>query len=104
MDRRRGSRLFRELPVKLSTTLDSAKVAARTRDISSSGVFLYTEARLSEGANVDLILMLPPELTDGTKSWVCCHAKVVRVEPGAGREVGVAAEIQRMDVLPELAG
>jgi len=33
---------------------------------------------------------------------VCCQAKVLRVEE-SGREFGVAAQIQRMDVLPEAA-
>jgi hypothetical protein len=51
---------------------------------------------------VELVLMLPPELTSGEKCWVCCHAQIVRVEAGLGREFGVAAEIQRMDILPEI--
>jgi hypothetical protein len=46
--------------------------------------------------------MLPPELTSGEKCWVCCHARVLRVERGSGNDFGVAAEIQRMDVLPEI--
>jgi hypothetical protein len=55
-----------------------------------------------EGANVELVLILPPELTSGEKCWVCCHARVLRVEQGAGTNFGVAAEIQRMDILPEI--
>jgi hypothetical protein len=33
---------------------------------------------------------------------VCCHARVLRVEQGHGNDFGVAAEIQRMDILPEI--
>jgi hypothetical protein len=51
---------------------------------------------------VELVLILPPELTSGEKCWVCCHARVLRVEQGAGTNFGVAAEIQRMDILPEI--
>jgi hypothetical protein len=46
--------------------------------------------------------MLPPELTAGKKCWVCCHAQVLRVEVGSGNEFGVAAEIRRMEILPEI--
>lgn len=75
---------------------------AETRDVSRNGVFLYTKSRLVEGSDVELVLMLPPELTSGEKCWVCCHARVLRVERGSGNDFGVAAEIQRMDVLPEI--
>jgi hypothetical protein len=57
---------------------------------------------MTEGSDVELVLMLPPELTSGQKCWVCCHARVLRVEPGLGKDFGVAAEIQKMDILPEI--
>lgn len=82
---------------------EGGEVSAHTRDLSNHGVFLYTDSRMEEGADVELILMLPPELTSGTKSWVCCHARVLRVEQGKGTRFGVAAEIRKMDLLPELA-
>ena len=59
-------------------------------------------AGLQSASEVELVLILPPELTSGEKCWVCCHARVLRVEPGPGTEFGVAAQIQRMDVLPEI--
>ena len=33
---------------------------------------------------------------------MCCHARVLRVEQGSGNDFGVAAEIRRMDILPEI--
>jgi hypothetical protein len=30
------------------------------------------------------------------------HARVLRVEQGRGKDFGVAAEIRRMDILPEI--
>jgi hypothetical protein len=77
--------------------------SAQTRDVSTNGVFLYTESRMVEGSNVELVLILPPELTSGERCWVCCHAQVLRVEEGPGTKFGVAAEIRRMDVLPEIS-
>jgi hypothetical protein len=79
-----------------------AELVAETRDVSTNGVFLYTKSRMAEGSDVELVLILPPELTSGEKCWVCCHARVLRVERGKGREFGVAAEIRRMDILPEI--
>ena len=40
---------------------------AETRDVSTNGVYLYTKSRMTEGSNVELILILPPELTSGEK-------------------------------------
>jgi len=74
----------------------------QTRDVSTNGVFLYTNSRMEAGSDLELVLMLPSELTAGEKCWVCCQAKVIRVEDGPGRDFGVAAEIRRLDVLPEL--
>lgn len=74
---------------------------AETRDVSANGVFLYTNSKIEEGAEVELVLILPPEMTSGEKCWVCCQATVVRVEEGA--QFGIAAQIRRMDILPEMA-
>jgi hypothetical protein len=101
-DRRSRERLVTRLPVSVRQPFGSGQVKAHTRDITSNGIFLYSDTRLNEASEVELVLMLPPELTAGEKCWVCCHAHVVRVEDGAGKEFGIAAEIQRMEILPEI--
>lgn len=103
-DRRSGQRVAARLPVRVKSKSASAggELAAETRDVSSNGVFLYTKSHMAAGSDVELVLILPPELTAGEKCWVCCHARVLRVEQGPGAEFGVAAAIQRMDVLPEI--
>jgi hypothetical protein len=45
---------------------------------------------------------IPTRLRVPEKCWVCCQATVVRVED-EGTEFGVAAQIRRMDILPEVA-
>jgi hypothetical protein len=103
IDRRSGQRVVTALPVRVrGTAADAPEVNARTRDVSTNGIFLYTGSRLEEGSDMELILILPPELTSGEKCWVCCHARVLRVEQGTGQEFGAAAEIRRIDILPEL--
>ncbi len=74
---------------------------AETRDVSANGVFLYTKSKMEKGTDVELVLILPPEMTSGEKCWVCCQATIVRVEEGA--QFGVAAQIRRMDIMPEMA-
>jgi hypothetical protein len=101
-DRRSRERVVAKVPVRVRSTAANAELSAQTRDVSTNGVFLYTESRMTEGSDVELVLILPPELTSGNKCWVCCHARVLRVEQGTGKDFGVAAEIRRMDILPEI--
>jgi hypothetical protein len=100
-ERRSGRRISTRVPTRLRTA-DGADQTVHTRDVSSNGVFLYTKSRMEKGAEVELVLILPPELTSGEKCWVCCQATIVRVED-EGSEFGVAAQILRMDILPEVA-
>ncbi|HTC50206.1 MAG TPA: PilZ domain-containing protein [Candidatus Aquilonibacter sp.] len=101
LDRRSRQRVVTRVPVRVKSCNGNEELSAETRDISTNGVFLFTQSRLVQGSNLELVMILPPELTSGKKSWVCCHARVLRVED-KGKEFGVAAEIQRMDVLPEI--
>src|SRR5579864_3169864 len=98
-ERRSGKRIAARVPTQVRT--QGAQHAAETRDVSTNGVFLYTSSPMEKGTDVELVLILPPELTSGERCWVCCQATVVRVED-KGTEFGVAAQIRRMDILPEL--
>jgi hypothetical protein len=102
MDRRSRERVVTTLPVRVRDAAADAELSGQTRDVSANGIFLYTESRMVQGSDVELVLILPPELTSGEKCWVCCHARVLRVEQGPGSDFGVAAEIKRMDILPEI--
>ncbi|MGA7931248.1 MAG: PilZ domain-containing protein [Candidatus Sulfotelmatobacter sp.] len=102
IDRRSRQRVVANLPVRLRSTATNVELSAQTRDVSTNGVFLYTNTSMMQGSEVELVLILPPELTSGEKYWVCCHARVLRVEQGPGKDFGVAAEIRRMDILPEI--
>jgi PilZ domain len=101
-DRRSRERVVARVPVRVRNGPGNPDLSAQTRDVSNNGIFLYTESRMTEGSDVELVLILPPELTSGEKCWVCCHARILRVEQGPGKDFGVAAEIRRMDILPEI--
>ena len=98
-DRRSRKRVAAQVTTQVRS--QSGEHQAETRDVSTNGVFLYCNSRIEKGAEVELVLILPPELTVGGKCWVCCQATVVRVEE-SGPRFGVAATIRRMDVLPEV--
>jgi hypothetical protein len=100
-ERRSGTRIATRLATRVRTA-QGTNHKAETRDVSANGVFLYTKSKMEQGTDVELVLILPPELTSGEKCWVCCQATIVRVEEN-GSDFGVAAQIRRMDILPEVA-
>lgn len=103
-DRRSRERI----PVRLGVSIRSSQgqpTTGHSRDVSASGIFLYVASEILVGSELEMVLMLPPQLTGGEKRWVCCQASVIRVEPGSedGR-FGVAASIRNMATLPEISG
>jgi PilZ domain-containing protein len=100
-ERRAGTRIKTRVATRVRTS-EGKDHTAQTRDVSANGVFMYTNSKMEKGTEVELVLILPPELTSGEKCWVCCQATVVRVEE-KGSDYGVAAQIRRMDILPEVA-
>lgn len=102
-ERRSKRRVPIQIPVSVKSTDGKIEESTKTRDLSTNGIFVYTSAPLQAGSELELVLVLPPEVTFAERRWVCCHASVVRVEGSAkGENVGVAAVINRFQVLPEV--
>ena len=68
------------VPVKVRH--DGNEHQGLTRDLSSSGIFLYSESGMKAGSKLELVIMLPPGL-------------------GLGR--GIAATLDRIALLPEIS-
>jgi PilZ domain len=100
-DRRSGQRVPVRVPVKMRH--EGSEHQGLTRDLSSSGIFLYTESGIKAGSKLELVIMLPPGLGLGPGGWTLCEASVVRVEESEGKGMGVAATIDRIDFLPEIS-
>ena len=100
-ERRSSPRVSVRTPVTIKTG-NGTKQSGLTRDLSNNGVFFYSDSEIAEGTQLEMVLILPKELTAGEKKWVCCQASIVRVQAGDGKSVGLAASIDRMDVLPEI--
>lgn len=105
-DRRQSARTPVQVPVKLRSKGDGHKAvpeqSAVTRDLSSSGIFLYSDSALEPGTRLELVLMLPPGI-GLAPGWTLCEASVVRVEHSNGKPVGIAATLDRIELLPQLS-
>jgi hypothetical protein len=101
-EKRAQSRIPVNVPATIRTGGGPNEVSAITRDLSVNGIFLYTDRRITEGSNLEIVLILPEELGLGDKQWACCQASVVRVEEEEGHKFGLAATINRLDLLPEI--
>lgn len=100
IERRSRQRVALRVPVKVRQ--QDGEIPGVTRDLSSSGIFLYTESGIKAGGKLDLVVMLPPGLGLGPGGWTLCEASVVRVEESGGKGIGVAATLDRIALLPEI--
>ena len=100
-ERRSRQRMPVRVPVKVRH--EGSEHQGLTRDLSSSGIFLYSESGMKAGSKLELVIMLPPGLGLGPGGWTLCEASVVRVEESEDRGMGVAATIDRIDLLPEIS-
>jgi PilZ domain len=87
---------------RLPISKESGIVHARTRNVSTCGLYFMSDQRLRVGARLDLSLTLPAELTQGSPVvTIDARARVVRVDEkptGAVNGVGVAALIERYNI------
>lgn len=99
-DRRNARRYDLSLPVLIRVPVERDARDGKTRDISTRGVYFIVENNLTAGAELDLTMTLPAEVTGGTEVFIRAIGKVVRVEKtsGDGRH-GVAALIQRYEIV-----
>lgn len=103
-ERRAHKRTAIELPIRVRAQGSaSPEQSALTRDLSSSGIFLYSDSAIVPGTRLDLIFMFPADLGLGPGGWTLCQASVVRVEKSNGGRVGIAANFDRIQQMPELS-
>ena len=101
-ERRSRNRISASLPVSIKPS-PTQSASGVTRDLSLSGVFFYTDVQIREGSEVEIVVMLPAEVSQGERQWVCCQASVVRIEAGQGEgQIGIAARINNLASLPEI--
>ena len=100
---RRANRRFRiKLPMRVRWTTKSGNGEAQTEseDITSRGVYFFLPIEIENGSWVELVIVLPQEITLAEPVCARCHGRVRRTEIKMDR-VGVAAEIERYQFLRE---
>ncbi len=100
-DKRSCQRVPFRVPVKVRH--EGGEHEGLTRDLSSSGIFLYSESEMKAGSKLELVIMLPPDLGLGPGGWTLCQASVVRVEESEGKGMGIAATLDSIALLPEIS-
>ena len=109
IERRVGQRFPYLLPLSLRQTGTSVEGLGFTQDLSSRGVFFFTDAPLTEGAEIELTLRMPSEITLGESMPVRCRGRILRVvRPAANSDsspaepkIGVAVRLEGYEYLPE---
>lgn len=100
-ERRSGQRFQLHLP--LTIHIDGKAVPGFTQDLSSRGLFLYTEALLAEGAVVELTFTMPSEITLAESMRVRGRGRVLRADPSlSGPRTGIAVQLDSYQYLPSL--
>ncbi len=112
VERRVGQRFPYLLPVSLRQLSDSVEGVGFTQDLSSRGVFFFTDAPLTEGAEIELTLRMPSEITLGESMPVRCRGRILRVvrpagspsnsaSVGAETKIGVAVRLECYEYLAD---
>lgn len=100
------------LPLSLRHGAIPAESVGFTQDVSSRGVFFFTDAALEEGAKVELTFQMPSEVTLGESMRVRCQGRILRVvkpvaagnslaSARAETKIGVAVRLECYDYLPD---
>ena len=103
-ERRNARRYDLSLPVIIKVPVEKTNGSrnGRTRDISTRGVYFTLDQDLESGTELDITLTLPAEITRGTEVFVRAQGRVVRVDrrqDDGSKHVGVAAVIERYDII-----
>lgn len=97
VERRIGQRFPFNVPVSLRDLSNSAEGLGFTQDLSSRGAFLFTDMALSEGADIELTLKMPCEITLGESMRVRCRGRVLRIVKPADKGWKPAASLTETD-------
>lgn len=102
LERRGAQRFDFHLPVTIRLADGSQEESGFTQDLSARGAFVCTDFTATEGASIELTLVMPSEITLAENMRVRCRGKVLRVvKPTTGMKHGVAVLLEGYEFLPE---
>ena len=97
-------RIARRFPMRLPVSVKVSNGGLReevcvTRDVSSRGIFFYSDTPMQSGADIEYVLTLPREVMMMDPVRIRYRGKVVRIEPEVAQQYGVAASVHRFEYL-----
>ena len=81
-ERRRSQRIAVQQAVFITLENGGRRCTGSAENVSSGGVFLYSDYFIPAGAEVRLTLVLPPEITHGENVRVWWVGKILRARRG----------------------
>jgi hypothetical protein len=98
LERRVGQRFEFNLPISIE--FEGRTVSGCCQNLSTRGVFLYSQANLPEGAALQLVFTMPSEITLGESMRVRCGGRVLRSSSGNGAQGnGLAVQLDSYQYL-----
>jgi len=85
--------------IPVSAQDDGSSNNGKTRNISPHGIYFTVEPSVAVGAGLDITVMLSSEIGPGPMAMVRARATVVRVEDRLTTLVGVAAVIEKYEIV-----
>jgi PilZ domain len=109
IERRVGQRFPYLLSLSLRQLGTSMEGVGFTQDLSSRGVFFFTNAALIEGSEIELTLRMPSEITLGDTMPVRCRGRILRIvrplstadSSQNAPKIGVAVRFEGYEYLPD---
>lgn len=103
LERRAGQRFDFHLRVSISMKGREDEGTGFTQNLSAKGMFLQTDFPLSAGDAVEIVVVMPSEITLTESMPVRCRGKVLRYAPATvGVHAMVAVQIENYDYLPQV--
>ena len=102
-DRRTARRYDLSLPVIIRAPIDKVEVSrsGQTRDISNRGVYFTIDNNLTAGAELDITMILPPEVTGDAEVFIKATGKIIRVDQRSENvgQIDVAAAFEIYEIV-----
>jgi hypothetical protein len=97
-ERRASQRFDLHLPVRVPE--DGRFAGAFTQNLSIRGALLCTDFHLDEGSEIELMMVMPSELTLSESMCVRCRARVLRVHTNSQKST-IAVQFEKYEFLAQ---
>jgi hypothetical protein len=102
LERRAGQRFDFHVRVSVRIAGCEKEGTGFTQNLSAKGILFQTDFQLAVGDAVEIIVVMPSEITLGENMRVRCRGKVLRVTPsGVGAQSLAGVQIEGYEYLPD---